>query len=290
MRRFSDKWFAALGRGRFGESWKDLTGPRAPVVPWIAPPLHPFIRKAFTRYGTVREFEAGSWLYSHVQVHSFMYVESGLTGRVAASLEGQAGAGAMALSAPMRNASGNLNWITGRAAIGRYMAISNVRVREIPHDVVQNMVWHLNSRHYLLLLAQTELINLSDRMGFSILALLPALDRLKALFISMALYFGELFTQEGRLMTRFPIPGRKTHMANVIRVSDVTLDSLLATLRLTAHYRIDGDFIELDVEELQSVHEWMRYADGSNAFLTRPRRIEDMLAGAQQGDAFLSGG
>lgn len=59
--------------------------------------------------GEVRELNPGDWLYPHVQVRSYMLVEAGLTGRIVATAYGQSGAGAMALSTPMRNAAGNLN-------------------------------------------------------------------------------------------------------------------------------------------------------------------------------------
>ena len=51
--------------------------------------------------GEVRELNPGDWLYPHVQVRSYMLVEAGLTGRIVATVDGQSGAGAMALSTPM---------------------------------------------------------------------------------------------------------------------------------------------------------------------------------------------
>jgi len=98
MRRFSPQWFDALRLRRFSREWPGVSGPDAPVMPWVTPPLHPFIRKLFSTRGVVREFEPGEWLFPRVQVRSFMYVEEGLTGRILASLDGQPGAGAMALS------------------------------------------------------------------------------------------------------------------------------------------------------------------------------------------------
>lgn len=140
MRRFSPQWFDALRTKRFSREWPGVSGPAAPVMPWVTPPLHPYIRNLFSTRGVVREFGPGEWLFPRVQVRSFMYVEEGLTGRILASLDGQPGAGAMALSPPMRNASGNLNWVTGRAAIGRYQALSHVRVREIRHSEMHDIL------------------------------------------------------------------------------------------------------------------------------------------------------
>lgn len=235
MRRFSPQWFDALRTKRFSREWPGVSGPAAPVMPWVTPPLHPYIRNLFSTRGVVREFGPGEWLFPRVQVRSFMYVEDGLTGRILASLDGQPGAGAMALSPPMRNASGNLNWVTGRAAIGRYQALSHVRVREIRHSEMHDILkpW-VNQDIFLLVMGQAELINLSDRMGFAVLALLPAIERLKALFLCWSLFYGHIHEENGRRYVRFPVPGRKAHIAQVIRTSLVTLDSLLAELRAGA--------------------------------------------------------
>lgn len=285
MRRFSPAWFEALESKRFSRKWPNVSGPAAPVMPWVTPPLHPYIRRLFLSRGTVREFLPGEWLFPRVQVRSFMYVESGLTGRILASLDGQAGAGAMALSPPMRNASGNLNWVTGRAAIGRYQALSNVRVREIRHsDMHEILAPWVNQEVFLIVMGQAELINLSDRMGFAILVLQPAMERLKALYLSWALFYGHVVEEDGKRFVRFPIPGRKAHIAQVIRTSLVTLDSLLAELRANAGYAREGDFCRLEVEALQSIHEWMHHADGEGAYIARPKRVEDMLLAAEAED------
>ena len=203
--------------------------------------------------GEVRELNPGDWLYPHVQVRSYMLVEAGLTGRIVATVDGQSGAGAMALSTPMRNAAGNLNWLTHRSAIGRYQA----------------------------LYAQMELINLSDRFGFAILALLPAIDRFKALLIAWSLFYGEVSEGPRGLRIRVPIPGRKNHIAQVIRTSSVTLDGILRELKTAENWEREGDFVTFNASTLQSVHEWMRHAEGKDAYLARPARVEDMLLAAQ---------
>ena len=284
-RRFSYAWYAAIhDTRRYSGSWSDLSGPRVPVVPWITPPIVPAVRNFFRRMGEIREFDPGDWLYPHVQVRSFMYVESGITGRILASLDGQSGAGAMALSPPGRYASGNLNWITGRPAIGRYQALSHVRVREIRHSEALEYVHALDADQYLKMLAQAELINLSDRMGFAVLALLPAIDRFKALLLGWAIYFGHLSEDEGTMRVTIPIPGRKAHIAQVIRTSGVTLDSILSEMRSNSAYRREGDFVSFEAAALQGIHDWMRHADGEEAFLPRPRRVEDLLLEAEAQD------
>lgn len=231
--------------------------------------------------GEVRKLNPGDWLYPHVQVRSYMLVEAGLTGRIVATVDGQSGARAMALSTPMRNAAGNLNWLTHRSAIGRYQALSHVRLREIPHSEALAFLMQADKDFYLALYAQMELINLSDRFGFAILALLPAIDRFKALLIAWSLFYGEVSEGPRGLRIRVPIPGRKNHIAQVIRTSSVTLDGILRELKTAENWEREGDFVTFNASTLQSVHEWMRHAEGKDAYLTRPARVEDMLLAAQ---------
>ena len=243
--------------------------------------------------GEVRELNPGDWLYPHVQVRSYMLVEAGLTGRIVATVDGQSGAGAMALSTPMRNAAGNLNWLTHRSAIGRYQALSHVRLREIPHSEALAFLMQADKDFYLALYAQMELINLSDRFGFAILALLPAIDRAAdvglpgwlpaavGLLIAWSLFYGEVSEGPRGLRIRVPIPGRKNHIAQVIRTSSVTLDGILRELKTAENWEREGDFVTFNASTLQSVHEWMRHAEGKDAYLARPARVEDMLLAAQ---------
>lgn len=287
-RRFSYAWYTAIhDTQRFAGAWPDSSGPRVPVVPWIAPPITPSVREFFRSMGERREFEPGDWLYPHVQVRSFMYVESGITGRIVASLDGQTGAGAMAMSPPGRYASGNLNWITGRPAIGRYQALSHVCIREIRHDDALRYLQGREAEQYLKMLAQAELINLSDRMGFAVLALLPALERFKALMLGWAIYYGRLSKEGGKLRVTMPMPGRKAHIGQVIRTSAVTLDTILSEMRSRHGYRLEGDFISFEADALQSAHDWMRHADGEEAYLPRPKRVEDLLMEAEAQDALV---
>lgn len=160
-----------------------------------------------------------------------------------------------------------------------------MRVREIRHSEMHDILkpW-ANQDIFLLVMGQAELINLSDRMGFAILALLPAMERLKALFLCWSLFYGHILEENGRRYVRFPVPGRKAHIAQVIRTSLVTLDSLLAELRAGAGYEREGDFCRLEASALQSVHDWMHHADGEGAYIARPKRVEDMLFAAEEED------
>ncbi|MDO5532313.1 Crp/Fnr family transcriptional regulator [Sutterella sp.] len=231
----------------------------------------------------MHEYLPGDWICPNVQVrhHYFVFVLSGLTGRIVATLEGQAGAGAMALSSAGRLASGNLNFMTGRPAIGRYQALAHTKLLVIDHRVTHETLWHESVDYLKIVFAQNELINLTDRIGFAMIGLLPAMDRLKALLLTWSLYYGTLSEENGKLMTTIPLPGRNTHVAQVIRTSTVTLDGLFAELKSEAGYRRSGDFMTFAVDALQGVHDWMRYADGEGAHLPRPKWVQDLLTSAQ---------
>ena len=113
------------------------------------------------------------------------------------------------------------------------------------------------------------------------MALLPAIDRFKALLTAWSLFYGEVSEGPRGLRIRVPIPGRKNHIAQVIRTSSVTLDGILRELKTAENWEREGDFVTFNASTLQSVHEWMRHAEGKDAYLARPARVEDMLLAAQ---------
>lgn len=104
---------------------------------------------------------------------------------------------------------------------------------------------------------------------------------LKALLTAWSLFYGEVSEGPRGLRIRVPIPGRKNHIAQVIRTSSVTLDGILRELKTAENWEREGDFVTFNASTLQSVHEWMRHAEGKDAYLARPARVEDMLLAAQ---------
>lgn len=287
MRRFSSEWFEAVSRDRFATSWSGVRGPRLPTMPWIKLPLHARIREIFEKYGEDLTFEPEEKLFPNTRVTHFMMVRQGITGRIAASPDAQASS-AMALSSPGRLASGNLNWMTHRPAIGRYKALSHVEVKAISHIDFEDLISLKGDSLDLLkmMLTQFELGNLSDRLGFSILSLLGASLRLQALYLAWAVFYGNIKQMGGRDVVTMPSPGRRTHIEQVISVSSVTMDKLSALAHEEACFDRQGDFISLDASWLQDVHQWMRESDGEGALYPRPSRVEDFLYGVQEGEYF----
>ena len=204
-------------------------------------------------------------------------IVSGLSCRVAATLEGQSGAGAMGLSTPHRVATGNLNFATRRPQIGQYYALSKVTTLRIAHARAEELGYLKDPLVIRLWLSIQELINLSDRLGLTITAILPAQQKFAAFLLAWSVHFGTV--EEGPLgqRVRIPIPGRARHIATVISVSDVTLDKLFADCRSRAGLEREGDFLVFDSAYLQEAHDWMRHCDGNDSPYTRPARVEALM-------------
>lgn len=287
MRRFSSEWFDAVAQDRFAVPWSTMRGPRLPTMPWVKVPLNSRIRELFDKYGEVLTFEPEEKLFPTSRVTHFHMVSRGITGRIAASPDAQSSS-AMALSSPGRLACGNLNWSTHRPAIGRYKALSNVEVKSISHIDFDDLLFRQDDSNELLkiMMTQFELGNLSDRLGFAIVSLLGAHQRLQALYLAWAVFYGKITCEGGRDVVTMPSPGRRAHIEAVISVSSVTMDKLSTQIRDEAAFKRDGDFISLDASWLQSIHQWMRESDGSASLYPRPARVEDFLYGVQEGDYF----
>lgn len=133
MKNYSKAWYDALAVERFTQTWPSVYGPRAPIMPFIALPLPPEVRGHFREAGELHHFQPGDSIIEGTVVKGMQMIVSGLSCRVAATLNGQSGAGAMGLSTPNRVATGNLNFATRRPQIGQYFALSRVTTLRISH-------------------------------------------------------------------------------------------------------------------------------------------------------------
>lgn len=251
-------------------------------MPWVTPPLHPKILRDFQQMGHIYDVEAGAGILADSMVTVFVVVLEGMTGRVAATLEGQRSR-AIALSAPRRFACGNLNFSTRRPAIGRYFSLTKSRLLYVRHGDVDDWLAGLPHEMVRSFFTQMELCILSDRLGFAALTLLPAAMRLQALLLSWAFFFGTIrASADGQDVIEMPVPGRREHIEQVLSVSSATMDKLISQLHDEAGYvRDSNDFVRFHASVLQPVHEWMRYGDGGNAMYRRAVRVEEMLYQAQ---------
>lgn len=270
-RRFSDPWLEALQVMRTSE-WPELRG--VPMLPWITPPVPKAVRNCFESAGRRQRYRAGQHLFVSPFITDFILITSGLSGRYLAPNAAQAeGAGILAFSTPGRFACGNLNFFTRRPTIGQYAAVSDMEGLALSHAQMDEV---LNEEPRLMrsLFAHLETTNLSDRLAFAVMTLLPAVSRYKCLLLAWAAYYG---TFEGDMIV-MPMPGRNAHVERVIGTSSVTMDKIRAELHDTAQLERSGDFVRFRPEILQDVHDWMRRTDNANSVYARHRNVIDFLA------------
>lgn len=279
VRRFSDAWFEALADDRFLGPWSTPRGPKLPTLPWVTMPMPPELRAFFLLYGEPKRLAPGEMLFPTSQVTGFAYVASGLVGRIAATADGQSGTPAMALAASNSLAAGGLNWLTRRPSVGRYAALAHAEIWYLPHPQAEELLRGIESARLHSLLIYLEMLHLSNRLGFALLALLPARQRLEAFFLAWASLYGRPeFDGAGDLWTVMPAPGRRAAIEAVISVSSVTLDKILQQLMTEGVYERHGDFVRLRVSALQAAHDWMRHVDGDAVLYSRPALVEDFFA------------
>lgn len=277
-RRFNDAWMEAIREIRTGD-WPDEAARRVPMLPWITPPVPRPVREAFLTMGRPLRVPTGEQLFSLPYITDFILITSGLSGRYLSPNASAQNDGILALSSSGRFACGNLNFMTRRPTIGRYVAISDLEGVAISH-VAFDEILAQRPELFRPLAVHLETTNLSDRMAFGMMALLPAIQRLKALLLAWAAYYGRL--DDG--WVTLPSPGRNAHIERVIGASSVTMDKLRAELQSAAGLERDGDFVRLRISALQDVHEWMRRTDNDSILYQRPPRVEafleQMLGGA----------
>ena len=174
------------------------------------------------------------------------------------------------------------NFNSGRPAIGRYLALTKTKCLVISHDSVRESIWKARPEYLRQCFTYSEIINLTDRMAFAVMGLLPAMDRLKSVLLAWALYYGTLSDDNGKLRVTMPAPCRNQNLADMISASSVTIDKLFADLKNNHGFRRKSDFISFEVDALQDLHTWMRRADGEDAKPQRPKWVADMLIAAQE--------
>lgn len=270
-RRFSDAWMNAL-RSIRTKDWPDEAVRHVPMLPWITPPVPKNIRSLFEIHGRPLCVPAGESLFGTSFVTDFILITSGLSGRYLTPDRVLDGDAILALSPTGRFACGNLNFITRRPTIGRYGTVSDLEALALSHGALEELILP-NTQLFRELAFHLETTNLSDRMAFCMMVMLPAATRVKALLLAWAAYFGTL---DGGWVT-LPSPGRNAHIERVVGVSSVTMDKVRTELQTTGGFERDGDFLRIRAEALQDVHDWMRRTDDDSPLYRRPARVEDFL-------------
>ena len=205
MLRISPEWEAAIAKPR-REAHLDGTSSPVPIVPWLAPSLHPELRELLARLGSVRRLAAGENVINPEEpVSSLVLVTRGVTGRSVGSPDGQSSE-AIAVSTPGHIAAGNLNFFTRRPAFGRYFALTPCEIVSCPSDLLRRII--MQDVHLLGLAArQFEACTLSDRLGFGCIALLGVEMRCKVLAYVWAVNYGRVLNPgEDDMWLEMPVP------------------------------------------------------------------------------------
>ena len=133
MLRISPEWEAAIAKPR-REAHLDGTSSPVPIVPWLAPSLHPELRELLARLGSVRRLAAGENVINPEEpVSSLVLVTRGVTGRSVGSPDGQSSE-AIAVSTPGSRAHcrGQPQLFHAPARIRPVLCPHAMRNRELP--------------------------------------------------------------------------------------------------------------------------------------------------------------
>ena len=141
---------------------------RIPLVPWICPPLHPELLRLLENIGQETVLAPGEQIYREGEpVSRFAVVKKGLVARKLGTY-GAKSDNQIGLAGPGNIATGNLNILSHRPAVGAYEAI-------LPTSIVwceQREFFEIARRNpdlFMLLATQCELSLLSDRLAFACL-------------------------------------------------------------------------------------------------------------------------
>lgn len=256
-------WYAAIERP-FDQPW-DLEHPVLdPIVPWITHSLHPKLYSLIEKIGTPRALKAEEPLIQPGEpVNQVIVVAKGVTGREVGQISG-----AIAISPPRHIACGNLNFLTSLPCIGRYFALVDSTVIQVPQKLLRGILQNDRETAWLFSV-QAELCTLSDRMGFAIYTI-PVEDRLKAFFIAWARNYGR-FAQDasGAGWCVMPSTVQRKYIASVANTSRVSLDKTMRAWRESGAYVSQGSSICMKTSLLEPVYRWMSDME-DNAKIRRP--------------------
>lgn len=257
MLRISPEWEAAIAKPRREARLDEASSP-VPIVPWLAPSLHPELRELLARLGSVRRLAAGENVINPEEpVSSLVLVTRGVTGRSVGSPDGQSSE-AIAVSTPGHIAAGNLNFFTRRPAFGRYFALTPCEIVSCPSDLLRRII--MQDVHLLGLAArQFEACTLSDRLGFGCIALLGVEMRCKVLAYVWAVNYARVLNPgEDDMWLEMPVPLPRAVRCRVVSTSSVSMDKVLKHWKDSGMWERDGNWVRLRAAHLRDVFEWLR--------------------------------
>lgn len=241
---------------------------RMPLVPYICPPLHPELLRLVENIGRETVLEPGERIYQKGEpVSRFAVVKKGLVARRIGDY-GTKSADHSGLAGPGNIATGNLNILSHRTAVGSYEAI-------LPTSIVwcgQRELFAIarSDVNLLMLLAtQCELSSLSDRLSFACLTLLDAEQILKTVMLSWTSHFGHLEGDEvvaPKILTR-------NIMRTTVGCSIGWLDRMMAEWRRTEIRRVEGNIVRYKLDMLQEANDILLNIEETTSAIPRPKDV-----------------
>lgn len=241
---------------------------RIPLVPWLCPPLHPELLRLLENLGRETVLQPGEQIYHEGEpVSRFAVVKKGLVARKLGSY-GAKSDNQVGLAGPGNIATGNLNMLSHRPAVGAYEAI-------LPTSIVwceQKTFFEIARQDpdlFMLLATQCELSSLSDRLAFASLTLLESDQAAKLLLLSWASHFGHL---EGDHVVA-PHVFTRGIIRSVLGCSMGWIDRLTADWRRRNALRIEGRIVYYGLDILQEAHDILCGFEEKVSGLPRPRDV-----------------
>lgn len=286
MAKLSKAWHETLANSFAPSVESEIERSPIPIMPWITHRLDPAFLSLVLRLGLRRNVRAGDLLFEHSQkIDELLVVTRGITARSMGNLDGQA----IGLATPGRIAAGNLNFFSGRHAIGRYFAITDCELRVCPRSLLLPV---LESDPELLKICavQFECCALSDRLSFACLSLLEARDRLKAFLATWAVNYGELLVDNaGNRWIRMPIPTTIQTQSQIVNTSLNWVDRILHGWRKSGLWRRDREWVCVSPILLEETYHWMRSLEEGDNLFHYPDSLETLIPTLQRPGSQLCG-
>ena len=261
MRAPSTEWYSQIAKSRDCFQRSNAHPYAHPVFPWLGPSLHPTLASLINRWGVEKRLEAGESVLGAATpiVDRIVLVKSGITARSNGSPYAQK-RHCFAFATPGHLACGNLNLFTGRPCMGTYFAIVPSVVVVAPQSLLRNLC-EQDFELLKITVRQTELLNLSDRLGFSVHSLLNVEGRVLAYFLTWAAAFGRLVDIEGEDWVRMPVPIRGEALSGVVNGSNAAIARFIMSMRNSGDYLVKKNHVLLRLAVLDGIHNWVRNSE-----------------------------
>ncbi len=270
MAKYSKRWHESILRSRNHSTGLSVLESPFPIMPWLTHALDPKLETLMLRLGERRRLRAGERLFGPGEpIDRIAMVCSGVTARSLGNSDGQA----IGLALPGRIAAGNLNFFSGRHAIGRYFALSDCELCFCPQPLLLSVLC-ADPALFHSCAAQFECAALSDRLAFACLSLLGGEDRLKAFTAAWAASYGELLA-DGWI--RMPSPMSLQVRSQVINATPNWVDRISRRWREAALWRREGEWTFARPALLQEAYAWMRGLEEADNRFSYPARFEALF-------------